>query len=181
MSTKIKFIFALFILLGVVYLLCACDSGDPFSYCQKPFTAIAEGQIDGMPMQAKIYCDPTIHNTKEVYTQINVTYLSPASLRGVTVSFTSDGNSHIRLNDMEMNVQSVEGLTEIFQLICPTSPPTSLQYNGEKLQAEFSSEQGSYTICFEDRGKYPSLIKGNLGKRNFEISLSEYISNEIKD
>lgn len=181
MPTKLKLFAAILILFAAVFSICACDTSDPFSYCQAPFTVVADGEIDGIALQAKIYCDPTIHNTKEIYTQINVAYLSPESLRGITVSFTSDGKSRARLNDMEMNVQNVAGMTEIFRLICPATPQTSIEYNEEKLEVEFSSDQGSYTVYFDKIGEFPSRIKGTLGERNFDISLSEYISSEAQD
>ena len=179
MSTKIKLFFI--ILLGVICLLCACDTRDPFFYCTAPFTVEAEGVVDGVSLQAKIYCDPTVHSTKEIYTQMNVTYLSPESLRGITVTFTSDQKSYARLNDMEMSLQNAGGMTEIFRLICPTSPPTSLKYDKEKLEVEFTSDQGSYTVYFDKIGDFPSKIKGTLGERKFDVNLSEYISSKAQD
>lgn len=168
-------------LFTILSLLCGCNTTDPFAYCNAPFSATAEGTINELPFQARIYCDFSVHDTKEVYTLMNVAYLSPESLHGITVTLTSDGRSYTRLNDMEMGEQSLRGMTEIFHLLCPQKPVTSLKQNKEQLEMKYSDDQNSYTIFFKQSGSPPSRIEGIWQNKSFSINLSGHTVGEVED
>lgn len=165
-----------FIIIGGSMLGCNAIK-DPFGYCEAPFSARAKGEVDGVSVEVILHMDPVPHNTKEIYDKLTVTYLAPASLRGITVSLRSDGTSSARLGDLVLGEQNVRGMLEIFLLLCPNEPPSSLQMEGEHLVVNFDE----YTLTFLRDGEFPVQMQGTWGERRFLLVLSDYSSRDGQD
>lgn len=128
---KIAFsaIFALFLLSAT-----ACDTmpQECLSRLGKPFYAETEGAVDGQKISADIFCDPTEHKTKEIYTALSVTFHEPASLDGITVTLRSDGKATARLGS----------LTEEMPLYSSISQPFAELFESPKPERVIKTEQG---------------------------------------
>jgi hypothetical protein len=156
--------------MSVIVCLSACEVGSVGNAgCfSEPFRATVEGVVDGMLVKAEIFCDPTEHNTKEIYNVMTVAFSSPESLEGITVSLRSDNKATVRLKDTEEELPLYREIVEPYLVMMPSTEYSiveksesgfTLNYNGDDrhLIYKFDHDGNPESIEGEARGKKVSL------------------------
>lgn len=165
-----------FALLALFFIsLAACDSmpEECLSQLERPFRTEVEGEINGKEVKAEIFCDPTEHKTKEIYDRLTVTFLSPKSLDGITVTLRSDGKATVRLKDSEETLPLYSGLCEPFASLWQSSEPRAVRKTDDGYEIEFKEESYDMTYFFDKDGK-PKRIQGETGGRKIELNITKF-------
>ena len=168
-----KTVFALICALTyLISILCSCNAISIPSY---PFSAIAEGTIDGKAVSVRLLCDPTEHKTKEIYNKLTVTFSSPEYLNGMTVSLRSDGKATVRLKDMEEESPIYEKIAEPFLAFLSYGNFSSIKRTENAYEATVENENGKISYRFDEEGRIISLEGSFMGH-----DLSFIIKNHVK-
>jgi hypothetical protein len=125
-------IFAIFTLFSLSTAACDTMPQECLSRLEKPFYAEVEGRFDEQSLSADIFCDPTEHKTREIYSVLTLTLHQPTSLDGITVTLRSDGKATVRLNTC----------TEEMPLYASISRPFAELFESPKPDRVIKTEQG---------------------------------------
>jgi hypothetical protein len=135
-----KTVFAFFMLFAISAVSCDSMTDDCIDSLKHPFFADVCGTVDGEIIEAKIYCDPSDHKTKEIYEKLIVTFSSPEGLEGVTVTLLSSGEGLVRFENVISKDPYYAPMTELF---------SSLFISGEPLTVK-REDDGNMTLCYKD-------------------------------
>ncbi len=159
----------------------ACDgtASDIFAYSEEDFSAVVEGSVDGIEIKAVVHFEK---EGEDVASRImTVSYLSPKSLEGLTVSLYSDGTSRTRLGNIEFGEGSFGGLAAPFLVICPQGEYSSISHNGAgDAEVVFVNAYGELKYFFKKDVGFPTRIEGRASGRYISIRLSEKNKNKLK-
>lgn len=169
---KIAFlaIFALFLLSAT-----ACDTmpQECLSRLEKPFYAETEGAVDGQKTSADIFCDPTEHKTKEIYTTLSVTFHEPASLDGITVTLRSDGKATVRLGSLTEEMPLYSSLTEPFSSLFRSTAPSRITKTDTGFVAETESNGSALKYHFNSDGMI-ERIEGEIEGHKVDLRVTKF-------
>lgn len=147
-----RMIFAVLALFSIIFTACDDLPSDCLKCLDAPFFAEVEGEVDGAAVSALIYCDPTEHRTKEIYNKLTVTFLSPESLNGITVSLRSDGKATLRLKESEEELPLYSGLAEPYLALSPEGEIYSQKKTDQGYEITYKQGEDSVTYYFDASG-----------------------------
>ncbi len=165
-------LFAIFALFSIFFTACDDLPSDCLKYLDAPFFAEVEGEVDGVRVSALLYCDPTEHRTKEIYNKLTVTFLSPESLGGMTVSLRSDGKATLRLKDSEEDLPLYSGLAEPYLALSPEGEIYSQKKTAEGYEITYKQGSDSVTYYFDADG-VPKRAEGSVGGRKILLEITK--------
>ena len=166
-------VFAMLALFSISLTSCDSMPEECLAQLERPFQTEVEGKIDGEEVKADIFCDPTVHRTKEIYDRLTVTFLSPQSLEGITVTLRSDGKATVRLKNSEETLPLYSGLCEPFASLWQSPEPYAIKKTDVGCEALFKEENYELTYYFDKGGKLKS-IKGEVGGRQIALNITKF-------
>ena len=154
--------------------LYSCDNlpNNCASKLKTPFRAEVEGEVDGDAIAATVYCDPTVHKTKEIYDKITVTFKGGA-LDGITVTLRSDNKATVRLRNFKEALPLYSGLVEPFTALCPETKPYSVKKTADGYEIVFKEKKMTVTCYFDGEG----IIKraeGEVCGRQVDLNVTKF-------
>ena len=158
-------IFAMLVVFSLTLASCEYMPRECLSQLEEPFRMQVEGEIDGGDVAAEIFCDPTEHKTREIYDRLTVTFLTPKSLEGITVTLRSDGKATVRLNNSEETLPLYSGLSEPFNSLWQSSEPYAVRKTDEGYEVEFREENFVLTYFFDKEGRLKGLVGDSYGRK----------------
>ena len=170
---KNKTVFAIlaFLSFALIAASCAKNDGSIPEYMSKPFLVDIEGEIDGTLVSARVFCDPTEHLTKEIYEKMIISFSSPESLSGVTVTLISSGKCITRLGDAVSKEYSSESISDFFDILSPQNTATRIKKEPDgKTIAEYEDKGGIATYIF-DENRLLIAFKGEKNGRFFSFNV----------
>ena len=169
---KNKTVFAIFLTFAVTLFTLGCNKTDGVArqYFKEPFFMDINGEIDGIQISARVYCDPTEHLTKEIYEKMIISFSAPKSLGGVTVTLLSSGKCITRLGDTVSEEYVSEGICDIFEIFAPEKEMTRIKNESGKAVAEYEDERGITAYVFDENGQLIRAM-GERGGRIFEFNV----------
>ena len=173
-----KTVFAFLMLFAISAVSCDGIYGYSRDNISRPFFADISGEIDGVGIYAKIYCDPSEHKTKEIYEKLIVTFDSPEGLDGVTVTLLSSGEGFVRFENVISKDPYYAPMTDMFSSLFISGDPLSVQKesNGD-LSVRYKNSGRDITYTFDE--KYtPKEINGTQNGRKIAFKLTNV---QIKD
>lgn len=165
-------VFAILILLSMILTGCDDLPSDCLKYLDAPFLAEVKGEVDGGAVSALVYCDPTEHRTKEIYNKLTVTFLSPESLGGMTVSLRSDGKATLRLKDSEEELPLYSGLAEPYLALSPEGEIYSQKKTADGYEITYKQGEDSVTYYFDTSGTLKKA-EGSVGGRKVLLEITK--------
>ena len=167
-----KTVIAMLVLLSTC--LCACDGAfEEFDHLGSPFVAEISGEVDGIAVEAEIFCDPTEHKTKEIYNLMTVKFSAAESLEGVTVTLRSDGKATVRLRDMEEELPLYSGFAEPYLALCRGGEVFSRRKTEGGYEIVFVDGEDSVTLNLDEK-KMPTEVCGSVNRRNFSLKVTNF-------
>ena len=168
-----KTVFAFFCLLaGVTLLFSGCGgSREGAVGFGAPFVADAEGTIGGREVSMTVFCDP--RRSGEVCNKLTVTFSSPESLKGLTVSLFSDGSFTARLGELEGNTSYLFDAAAPYLVFCPEGDFLSVRVTEEGRSYTYGEgeDRVSYLFCAEGRLK---SIEGVFGGEKISLKITNF-------
>ena len=155
----------------VAVTLAGCEGyPDLTSLARSPFKAEVVGTVDGIELCGEIYCDPTPHSSDDVYERLTVSFTSPATLSGMTVSLRSDGKGYVRLGDTVAEDGWFADMAYPFLFVCPSGEPLRIDNDGEEIVAVFDGGEGNLTYTFDQSGNL-KRVSGAVGDREIDLKV----------
>lgn len=166
------------ILLVIASSLCSCDVTDNGIYPPNSrFWATVEGTVDGERVKATVFCDPTEHLTKEIYSKLSVTFAEPQSLEGITVTLRSDQKATLRLKGIEEDLPLYYNLSEPFSALMPSKEPSTIQKTDRGTLVTYGiSDNESISYLFDKSGT-PISITGTYRSHNISLTVTKFSIN----
>ncbi len=173
-----KTVFAVFCVLGtVIFALIGCETlTDDIKIPQKPFFVEAFGEVDGEMVEVKVFCDPTLHSTKEIYNKLTVTFFKPENLDGITVSLRSDGKATVRLNDIEEEMPYYGGLAEPYLVFLPSGEYSSVKKTDIGTEVVYGEGEERLVYFFGIDGQ-PKSIEGCFEGHKILLNVTKIYEN----
>ncbi len=156
-----KTVVAILTALMLLTLLVSCkgEGEKLFGYMNEPFFMEIGGEIDGVAFEARVYCDPTEHLTKEIFEKMIISFSSPKELDGITVSLLSSGKCITRLGSIVSSEYVSENICDIFEMFSPEKEMTRIKKEVDKTVVEFEDEKGITVYIFDENNR-PVRIEG---------------------
>lgn len=164
-------VFCMVLIIMVTASSCEMGKMDLFSYCDAPFSAVVEGEVGGMYVRALLQCDFSTHDTKEIYTVMNMSYLAPESMAGITLTLTSDGVLSSRLGNVAVKSPNLAGLMEPYLRLCVEEDYTSVIKTESGYSVHIEDAEKSLFYRFDTEGKLTGL-QGELDGKALDLRIS---------
>lgn len=170
MKKALNVLCAIFVAVVAVLLQsCSPPPEDRFEYAASPFTASVEGELDGISFSATVLCNPTVSESDGVILSAHI--YSPASLEGITLSRTRDGQTSARLGSASCDVGGFAELGNVLACLLPEEPHLRVEHDGDVTKYFFSGYRGEVLYRFQCNSLTPSAVSGE--------GFIMYISGEI--
>ena len=165
-----KTVFAILLIVLSTFFGCEIGEDGYFTIPDEPFRLKVKGEVDGKPTEAEVYCDPTEHVTKEIYNKVIVSFISPSSLSGITVSLRSDGKATVRLKNTEEELPLYSALAEPYLALCPDKSYSSLKKTDNGTVVICENENGKLSYLFDSEGQIKS-VEGEINDRKITFNV----------
>ena len=172
-KTANKTVFAILVLIFVCFVSCEESFGGELAYLDSPFSAHFEGEVDGERVVATVFCDPTEHKTKEIYNKLTMTFSSPESLEGITVSLRSDGKGTVRLKGSEEELPLYSGMVEPYLALCNGMQVNSQRKTAEGYEVVLREGDDSITLVMDKTG-IPKSAEGRIKGRKIFLKITNF-------
>ncbi len=167
------------LLFAFVFIFCSnsctqIPSTDYFEYTENKFNAVISGEIDGSEIEARLAFDPQAESED---VKILLTFSKPESLAGLNLTLFADGSSSARIGDVVVESIDLEGISAPFIHICTRQEPYSVKkFDDGSTSVTVKNSEGSFEYRFKRASYLPFKIKGNIGERHIDVTISEKTS-----
>ena len=142
-------------------------SRDRFDFAKRDFNAKICGTVSGDEVETVLQSRPSA--TDGEY-DVSLSYNSPDSLAGLTVSRKTTGIYEARLGELVMHDFKADGLLEPFLTLLYQGPAHSVARNKDGIiTIKVNTEKYDLEYLFPQGYKYPQSIKGTVDGRKIEL------------
>ncbi len=171
-----------FLLFAFILVFCSnsCTqtlSADYFNYTDSPFEAKLSGSLDSSETEVWLAFDPYAQGNES---RITVVFSKPDSLAGLNITYSGDGKTSARLGDIIADSAGFDELISPFLYICTRYEPSSVKRNADgSTSVTVKDEELSLEYTFKKDSDIPCFIKGRMGDREIDITLTSESSEKL--